>query len=388
MASLRIHGNMYYARFRDPKSGKRVERSLGTSDQAVAKRLLREIEKREKRASVKRVAAETFQGYAVAWIDDRREMGVLNVEQDERWLRLHVYDDLGQLPLDIITASDLRDWATAKRKAGKLAPKSIHNCYGVIRSLFRAACVDGFVGQTPCILTEAELGPNVDRDPGWRPRAVWTREELNTLCYDERIGPVDRVANALAGFGGLRAGEVCGLRWADVERREPLSALIVCRSYDGPPKTKEARQVPIHPALGAILAEWRLSGWSSVASRNPQPEDYVIVGGPTRRGRPGRGRTKSMAYKAWLKAADAVELRTDAKRGEEGGKSYHDLRRTFISLARADGAPKDVLEHITHRGQGGRTIDLYTTMPWVQLCEAIAHLTIRREACAQTKLRD
>src|SRR6266568_5966633 len=46
----------------------------------------------------------------------------------------------------------------------------------------------------------------------------------------------------------------------------------------------------------------------------------------------------------------------------------HDLRRTFITLARVDCARKVLLEIITH-SQRGNIIDIYTSMPWASLCE-------------------
>ena len=53
----------------------------------------------------------------------------------------------------------------------------------------------------------------------------------------------------------------------------------------------------------------------------------------------------------------------------------HDVRRTFIKLARSDGARKDVLEWITH-GPRGDIVDLYTTLPWELLCGAVSLLKI------------
>lgn len=379
MAKLRKHGSTWYARYKDPATGKRVEKSLGTSDEALAKRLCREIERREKRATRARSIGESFRTYADEWIEARRRVGVRNVDQDERWLRLHVYDVIGDAPLHIITPRDLRDWAMDLRASGKLAPKSIWNAYGVIQSVFRSAAVDGLITQSPCILTESELGPARDRDPAWRPQAIYTRQELHTLCYDERLEAVDRVTHALAGLAGLRQGEACGLRFADITRAEPLSRMLVTRSHDGPTKTNTARRVPVHPALASILAEWKLSGWPELVGRHPTDDDFVIATGRTRRGRPGRPRTKSMAYKAWTRALAAVELASDAPRGEKGGRAYHDLRRTFVSLAQADGADKAILEHITHQANSSRAIDLYTTIPWERLCEPVMALRFGRE---------
>src|SRR5579883_1793932 len=68
--------------------------------------------------------------------------------------------------------------------------------------------------------------------------------------------------------------------------------------------------------------------------------------------------------------ADLKQLGIRHRRG-------HDLRRTFISLAREDGARKDILEIITH-GDHGDIVNLYTTLSWATLCEEIAKLKIER----------
>ena len=58
----------------------------------------------------------------------------------------------------------------------------------------------------------------------------------------------------------------------------------------------------------------------------------------------------------------------------------HDLRRTLISLARADGARVDILELCTHTPKGSSAIDLYTTFPWQSLCEEVAKLKVHRRS--------
>jgi hypothetical protein len=59
-----------------------------------------------------------------------------------------------------------------------------------------------------------------------------------------------------------------------------------------------------------------------------------------------------------------------------GKRRQHDARRSFISLARSDGARKDVLEWVTH-GPRGDIVDLYTTLPWELLCAEVAKLKIQ-----------
>ena len=59
------------------------------------------------------------------------------------------------------------------------------------------------------------------------------------------------------------------------------------------------------------------------------------------------------------------------------GRRNHDARRTMISIARAGGASKDLLEWITH-GPPGDVIDGYTTLPWETLCEQVLCIKVER----------
>ncbi len=56
-------------------------------------------------------------------------------------------------------------------------------------------------------------------------------------------------------------------------------------------------------------------------------------------------------------------------------RRLHDTRRTFVTLARQDGAARDLLETITHRGRGNRNIlDAYTSFSWEAKCVEVAKL--------------
>jgi len=48
----------------------------------------------------------------------------------------------------------------------------------------------------------------------------------------------------------------------------------------------------------------------------------------------------------------------------------------MISLARADGAAKDVLQTVTH-GARGDIMDSYTTLPWANVCAEVAKLRVQ-----------
>ena len=110
--------------------------------------------------------------------------------------------------------------------------------------------------------------------------------------------------------------------------------------------------MPVHPVLKKILAEWKLSGWQVMMQRSAGPDDLII---PSRR---GVNRSRHHALEKLGEDLDRLGMRR---------RRQHDLRRTFISLARADGARKDILETITH-GERGDIMDSYTSLPWAAVC--------------------
>lgn len=65
----------------------------------------------------------------------------------------------------------------------------------------------------------------------------------------------------------------------------------------------------------------------------------------------------------------------------------HDARRTFISLAQADGAQSHILKWVSH-GPPKDIVSSYTTLPWDTLCGEVAklrlHLTAREAPTVQS----
>lgn len=363
MASIYLRGRIWWVEFIDP-TGKRNQSSLNTTDETLARHLCLEMTSQEK---AQKNSAMTVERFGKKWISERYKLDIRDARNEEQRLRDHVFPVIGHLTLATLRPGNLRDWAIEVRSEKGLAPRTLHNIYGVIRSMIRSARVEGFIDIDPCILTQAELGKLRDKDIAWRATAVFGKEELLALVSSPLVPNDRQVINALAGLAGLRQGEVCALRWSDIERREPLSAIVVTRSHDKDTKTEVARPVPVHPMLASLLASWRLGGWYEMVGRKPLEGDLVVPSAKTKKGPAGRPRTMSMVYKGWLKDIKALELRH---------RRYHDLRRTFISLALADGARRDVLERITHQALASRAIDLYTTLPWGVLCAEVAKLDL------------
>ncbi len=384
MGSIYKRGNKLWLRFKGP-DGKWTQSPSGfeLGQETQAREALRRLEDRIS-ANVEfgepQKGPVTVARYAQRWLEQRRGL-VADWKTDESRLRHHVLPLLGEMALEDVRPRHLVDLFRKLRVQGTVAPKTIHNIYGVLKALFRDAHLADLVTTSPCILTEHQLGENVDKDPAWRATAVYTRDELESLIADPRIPPDRQVLYALQGIAALRHGEAAGLRWQHYDSSTPvLGRLVIATSYDkGHTKTKRTRYMPVHPTLAAILAEWKRKGWPEMMGRTPTPEDLVVpMPRPTNRGprvEHGRMRTDHHSYKRLVKDLEVLGLRH--RRG-------HDLRRTMISLARTDGARKDILELCTHTPRkSGSAIDLYTTFPWEALCAEVAKLKVQRHERGQ-----
>lgn len=314
--------------------------------------------------------ALTVKQFSTKWIELRKRT-VRSWENDESRLRLYVLPVIGDLPLADVRPRHLtdlfRDLRT--RTENKVAPKTVHNTYAAVRALFRDANIEGLITQTPCILTEHQLGKNRDANPEWRNSALFTRTEAESLISDARVPADRRVLWGLMAAGGLRHGEAAGLRWRHVDREtKPLGSIFVCTSYDtGTTKTGDTRSVPIHPTLAALLAEWRGHGWADVMGRQPGPDDLVVPSPKTTRTDAGAMRVVTRTLKLLHRDLDALGLRH---------RRVHDLRRTFISLARTDGADKSILRRATHKAPRD-VMEGYTSFEFEVVCREIAKLNLK-----------
>jgi len=127
---------------------------------------------------------------------------------------------------------------------------------------------------------------------------------------------------ALAAYAGLRLGEVCGLKWSDIDLENRI--IHVKRSFDAPPKNGKFRTVPIVDKLFPHLSEWK--------ELAPECEHVFVngLGEPLRASCPLAGKT----FHAALEAAGLPRIR------------FHDLRHSFASNWCARGGNLFLLQKI------------------------------------------
>lgn len=313
--------------------------------------------------------ALTVAEYVEQWIQGRA--GVATASDEAARLRLHVLPIIGHMAVAEVRPRHIRDLVNAvksktsvapKCRGQLLAPRTVRLIFATLRLVFKSAVIDEHITASPVVVEAGVLPRNVDKDPEWREGAIFERDELLMLVTDDRIPPYRRVLYALEGIAGVRHGEAAGLRWRDYnERCQPLGKLTVSRSGTKQrTKTQLARSIPVHPTLAQILTAWRTRGWQAKYGRAPGPDDLVL---PTE---DHQVRKAANTLREFHRDLERIGLR--ARRG-------HDLRRTFVTLARADGGRTDVLRPLTHPGEKD-IIGLYTTFPWAVVCAEVAKLQL------------
>ena len=371
MGSVYQKKGWLYLRVKDA-SGRWVARSTGlpVGAEAQARELLRAAEAALSSAAELGLEEGTVAAWAAEWIRQRRRRGLAMVRDDERNLRLYLLPALGSMKLDDVRPRHVRRLvgelsARPSAMGGTLAPRTVRSIYGTLRGLMADAVREELTLATPCVLGRADLPKLRDKDPEWRGRAVFSRDELELLISDDRINALRRVSYALLGLAGLRWGEAAALRWRAYDRAQrPLGRLTIAaaasdrRGGIGTTKSEVTRYVPVHPALARVLAEWR-GGWESLMGRRPKGDDLVL---PAKKRETRRG---AHALQWLYEDCDRLELRR---------RRIHDLRRTFVSLAQADGATPDQVRWLTHTPGG--IVALYTTLPWDTLCGVVSPIRV------------
>jgi integrase len=226
-----------------------------------------------------------------------------------RWSTTRI-EDLGYVEFERLDA-DL--------KKLDLKPTTRGNVINAARSVLRWCVASGHLRDMPRLPQVPKGGEAVVRPP--------TAEEVADVLQAAK--PHVRLALALCADAGLRAGEVCGLEWQDVDLKD--GKLIVRQTvYYGKkdtPKSGHERQVPLTKRLRALLTE--------AASKPHLLTDPVA---PNRDG------------KVWGKGSLLHAFQRTLKQVGLASARVHDLRHFFVTEAfKAGGAAPMVQKLAGHR---------------------------------------
>lgn len=284
------------------------------------------------------------------WLAQKRStVKASSYYQYKRLIQTHILPELGALRVDALTANILtqfiNDKLTGGRRNGKggLSPKTVQDIVIILRSALRLAeQVYHQPSQAAAIKAPRAAQPEIQ---------VLNESEIQRLeghLREQRDN--SSVGFRLCLYTGLRLGEVCSLRWSDIDWNTGVlrirQTVVRLPSQDGgvrktrltltSPKTKRAvREIPLP---GQLLQELRAAACGQSA------EAFVLTGLRERMMDP---RTYQNQFKRLLERLNIRHI------------PFHGLRHTFATVCVRQGMDVKSLSEILGHATVKMTLDRY-----------------------------
>lgn len=264
-------------------------------------------------------------GYAATWITERG-LTTRTVELYRSLLRLHLLPTFGPVALADISPAAVRAWRAARLAAG-VGPSTVAKAYALLRAVLTTAVGDQLIRRNPCQIKGASKPPTPERP---------TATVAEVYAIADAVQPRYRALVLMAGFLGLRWGELIGLcrRDVDLDRKAVRVRQAVAELTNGQreikaPKSEAGKRTVAIPA--AIVPDLRthLSIYS-----DPGADGRVFVGAK------GATPRRNHFNRLWRKACEEAGIRE---------LRFHDLRHTGNTLAASTGAStKELMARMGH----------------------------------------
>lgn len=316
----------------------------------------------------------------VRWYVDQRNLSPSTAEVYGYTIDKHLdgkaYPMLDK-PVSKITAIDVLAWLDAM-KGAEVGDSAREKALSKLNAAYRWAVKAGVVLFNPCAAVER---PKVSRrrpNPIDEGQTARLNSALDALPATESNGDFT-CAVRLALCTGMRRGELCGLRWQDVDGWQDDELVgqihvrnVVAHKNGGTwlkdcPKNGTARDIPINADMRALLRERKAQQLEErvALGLGGDLSDVFVTGRAD-----GTHMTPSCLSRRWNGFSDDFNIV-----GVSGERAhFHDLRHTFATHAITDGIDVATVASILGHRDGNVTLAFYAGYVPSKNAEAMEHM--------------
>ncbi|MGL6198874.1 MAG: tyrosine-type recombinase/integrase [Lachnospiraceae bacterium] len=294
--------------------------------------------------------------WAASWLEEIVKIKIKESTYGsyQSMLQGHILPYMGTKKLIKITTPYIQDFVEVLKEKG-LGANTIHNVFAMLNRVLSAAVKKRLILVNPCKDVQLPEKEKVQIE-------VLSIEEQQRLEQAAMMDE-DGIAVIIALQTGMRIGEICGLRWDDIDFttghihvNRTVQRIVVMKGdkrstevFIGTPKrSRSKRTIPMTDSLKAVLLNEFKQGQG----------EYVV----TCKGRFAEPRTVRNRYQRIAEAADIRKMR------------FHGLRHTFATRCMESNIDIPVISRYLGHSSAKMTMDIYLDVTMEYMTESIRSL--------------